>query len=1180
MTFSQIIATGSAAGSVRGQAGSSWVDDFQAEVKPVYNNETDSYSYQMELPDWCPPEVHNYNTLTIPATGRIAAEPFFPADGPRDGVIMGLALDGKPIWSPNYQYDSGAYCDGGVITSILTDTCNDIMGLGYVKAPICLFNDCLAQMNDTCVEEVTVGVALDGFPIKISKKCHNNADVDECGGMMDEDGNYAYYFTDEWPYSLRCFKGTPMVPLESGFVPEDVGQTSCPILYDQIRELNHFAAHAMSEMDKKDGDVNAQRTTRGRQSGGSGSDPVGKLIDMFDDVANSVLDIIPMGMGLLDDFNNGGKSRKRRFAAEFMNKLTENLQPNAANSQPNGIQRMKAAHEDKIKLPMGVYNNPVLFRCFADEFQGEAAGTDCINACDKVNDFGCDPAIEGDEVCNKLGYGLWNEAVVCDGIGRFPLKENDGFLFKKDDGMMAPRKSIDIASRMEVHSVTAYETAVTPNTTEPVMAECACHNLINQPFITKQIVFSEDATNLDLATSVGCGLCPANLIQIDGPATWYQTCEQPDKKFDDFPKSVFTGKHALEENFPLQSRCSCPEGLVWSFAQMWCVQKDECLPSEIGISVGCEIKSKMFLAMGHPPLDCDITDPESKFPAENCAYFEVDGVWYKESWPIDEFGDPSAPESVIQVYDENEYKDGHYHLKDDEWCSDWFNNSPLYTSKYNNMIEQSTSEYFGEGFFEEIGCAPVRMIVSTADKDYVHDGAEFAGRMKGSYGKKNKYEKIYGETSKGMYFEPADDWSNGYASINCRSSTEDDENVFQCKDIKVKFICKDLAKPDYYDEDEMAIEGDDYGYGSGEEDNSYGYNATDYTTSAPEYELDDWDKQQVGVEALQKAYQMVSEEYSCRLLWLEKFQNDVRSYGSMMTENEMYDCCCASIEKILRPCYMRWKNEEWATEMVETSYPEVVNYSIMWEKQKFCQDPNETTETQARGVEIAPKQYSYYDMWREAMEKYTEKIYAMAFDNTWNEGYNEKCWAPMAELTKSNDRDLFNRETCIRTQATKNCIKDEVEEHIESIIDYIEMDTDSYWTRGSLEHRLEMPRFLFDILTNFNPQCEAFFPPEPICEEWFSCSLKHTMNIWFECEKTYQYAYAPLGDETPHAMLRTGICIGLKTARDCIGTDMLPWEWRDIPHSPMEFDFAVRRLEMEIKDEIPPIAFTMVNMFR
>ena len=61
-------------------------------------------------------------------------------------------------------------------------------------------------MNETCVEEVTVGVALDGFPIKISKKCHTNADVDECGGMTDENGDYAYYFTDEWPYSLRCFK--------------------------------------------------------------------------------------------------------------------------------------------------------------------------------------------------------------------------------------------------------------------------------------------------------------------------------------------------------------------------------------------------------------------------------------------------------------------------------------------------------------------------------------------------------------------------------------------------------------------------------------------------------------------------------------------------------------------------------------------------------------------------------------------------------------------------------------------------------------------------------------------------------------------------------------------------------------------------------------------------------------
>ena len=147
------------------------------------------------------------------------------------------------------------------------------------------------------------------------------------------------------------------------------------------------------------------------------------------------------------------------------------------------------------------------------------------------------------------------------------------------------------------------------------------------------------------------------------------------------------------------------------------------------------------------------------------------------------------------------------------------NNSPLYTNKYNNWIEHSTSEYFGEGFFEEIGCAPVRMIVSTAEKEYVHDGEEFSGRMKGdSYGK--KYERIYGETSKGMYFEPADEWTSGYASINCRSETDSDQNVFQCKDVKVKFICNDLAMPDYYEDDydDMGhmTDNNEYEYGSGQ----------------------------------------------------------------------------------------------------------------------------------------------------------------------------------------------------------------------------------------------------------------------------------------------------------------------------------------------------------------------------
>lgn len=166
---------------------------------------------------------------------------------------------------------------------------------------------------------------------------------------------------------------------------------------------------------------------------------------------------------------------------------------------------------------------------------------------------------------------------------------------------------------------------------------------------------------------------------------------------------------------------------------------------------------------------------------------------------------------------------------------------------------------------------------------------------------------------KGMYFEPADEWTNGYASINCRSETDGDENgnVFQCKDVKIKFICNDLAMPDYETDYEDAPYTDEYEYGSGE--NSYGYNTTDmYTTAAPEYQLDDWDKQMVGVKALEETYQMLSEEYSCRLLWLEKYQNDVRSFGSMMTEDEMYVCCLESIQTILQPCYMRWENEEWA----------------------------------------------------------------------------------------------------------------------------------------------------------------------------------------------------------------------------------------------------------------------------
>ena len=57
------------------------------------------------------------------------------------------------------------------------------------------------------------GVALDGFPIMgpgINPKTQLpwcQSDMDHCGGREDENGNYAYYVTPDFPYTLQCYAG-------------------------------------------------------------------------------------------------------------------------------------------------------------------------------------------------------------------------------------------------------------------------------------------------------------------------------------------------------------------------------------------------------------------------------------------------------------------------------------------------------------------------------------------------------------------------------------------------------------------------------------------------------------------------------------------------------------------------------------------------------------------------------------------------------------------------------------------------------------------------------------------------------------------------------------------------------------------------------------------------------------
>jgi hypothetical protein len=76
-------------------------------------------------------------------------------------------------------------------------------------------------LNATVGPSSVVGFANDGFPFVVERDAAGNlptdADLDECHGRKSPvllDGNvvdmYHYSATDEFPYFIGCFHGTPV----------------------------------------------------------------------------------------------------------------------------------------------------------------------------------------------------------------------------------------------------------------------------------------------------------------------------------------------------------------------------------------------------------------------------------------------------------------------------------------------------------------------------------------------------------------------------------------------------------------------------------------------------------------------------------------------------------------------------------------------------------------------------------------------------------------------------------------------------------------------------------------------------------------------------------------------------------------------------------------------------------
>ena len=147
---------------------------------------------------------------------------------------IAVAIDGLPIFGPN---EGGNLGFGDPFTDNILDFCNGHTAQStyhYHSRPDCLFANLDGQVG------LVIGYALDGFPILSPYVCTDAActstqkmesswqktsnataaweaneyvagsgDLDQCNGRTLNDGGYAYFATDTFPYVLGCYVGTP-----------------------------------------------------------------------------------------------------------------------------------------------------------------------------------------------------------------------------------------------------------------------------------------------------------------------------------------------------------------------------------------------------------------------------------------------------------------------------------------------------------------------------------------------------------------------------------------------------------------------------------------------------------------------------------------------------------------------------------------------------------------------------------------------------------------------------------------------------------------------------------------------------------------------------------------------------------------------------------------------------------
>lgn len=159
---------------------------------------------------------------------------------PRLGSL-GIATNGIPIFGPTEGQGGDVLATAGLLSECGSH--NGPTGFHMHLAGTSDTTDCIFTPKEVAAAPQLLGYAFDGYPIYTGNDQYTSSwkltdeslfatdtwaahtyvkgsgDLDECNGLTDANGRYAYYTTDAFPYVMGCYTGVVDVDdaIVSGF---------------------------------------------------------------------------------------------------------------------------------------------------------------------------------------------------------------------------------------------------------------------------------------------------------------------------------------------------------------------------------------------------------------------------------------------------------------------------------------------------------------------------------------------------------------------------------------------------------------------------------------------------------------------------------------------------------------------------------------------------------------------------------------------------------------------------------------------------------------------------------------------------------------------------------------------------------------------------------------------------